>query len=408
MAEFKWTDAQRDAIEARGDILVSAAAGSGKTAVLVQRVMEMMESECDIDELLIVTFTRSAAQQMKEKIAQAIDKRLAQDPYDEHFRRQQILLEKAQITTIDAFCADVLKNNYQLLKDIDISPAYQNLDAAQFSVLSREVLDEVLDEFYERNEPSFKALMDLFTSGKNDLNIYAIIDSLHAYTSAFVDKHAWIHEKINLYTENQVAQNPWGKLILCAMEENLVLATDYARHALDILAEDAPTDEVYGEVLRTDLALYESVLSYVRAGAWDKLCAYKDYSFVRYPSVKKNIDTELSALAKPYRNAAKDAFSAAMKKVVEDEAGFAKDNALIYPVACELERLFECYEQKLFETKLERRSFEFSDISDLTLKILVDENGQPTPAAIEYQKKYKGILIDEFQDTNDEIGRAHV
>ena len=188
MSEIKWTKAQRLAIEAQGTILVSAAAGSGKTAVLVQRVMELLEQGSDIDRMLIVTFTRSAAAQMKEKIAKAIAEKLLADPLNKRFQRQQLLLDKAQITTIDAFCADVVKNNFQHLADINIAMNYQNMDATEFAVLSAEVLDEVLDAFYDSGNADFKALMDVFTSGKNDTNIYAVIEGLHLYTSAFIDR----------------------------------------------------------------------------------------------------------------------------------------------------------------------------------------------------------------------------
>ena len=401
MSEIKWTDAQKLAIEARGDILVSAAAGSGKTAVLVQRVMDMIETECDIDALLIVTFTRSAAAQMKEKIAMAIEKRLLEQPHNKRFRRQQILLEKAQITTIDAFCADVLKNNFQLLSDLNIAMNYTNLDSASFSVLSAEVLDEVLDEFYERGDARFKALMDLFTSGKNDLNIYNIINLLHNYTSAFVDKHQWIHSKTAFYQAPGAAESVWGQLLLLAMGEQLSLATAYIDRALAIVAEDAPTDAVYGDLFREDKQLIQAAADAVRAGEWDALYQMKGSSCARYSAVKKGIDTDLREQAKPYRDAAKDTYGNAFKYVIEDNESFLADNALVYPVAQELEQLFERYEQHLFEKKLERQSFEFSDIADLALRILVDENGQPTPVAEEYRKKYYGILIDEYQDTND-------
>ncbi len=401
MSEIKWTEAQQAAINARGDILVSAAAGSGKTAVLVQRVMEMIETECDIDALLIVTFTRSAAAQMKEKISLAIEKRLSEDPYNKRFIRQQILLEKAQITTIDAFCADVLKNNFQLLSDMNIAMNYRNLDAAEFSVLSAEALDEVLDEFYERDDERFKALMDLFTGGKNDLNIYNIISILHNYTSAFTDKHKWIHSKTALYEASGVAESLWGKLMLGAMAEQLSLAGDYINRALSIVAEDAPTDAVYGDLFREDKRMINAAADAVRKGNWDALYQVKDSTFPRYSAVKKGIDADLRAQAKPYRDAAKDAFGNAFKYVIEDSESFLADNALIHPVAQELEHLFERYEEHLFEKKLDRQSFEFSDISYLALRILTDENGNPTPAAEDYRNKYYGILIDEYQDTND-------
>ena len=400
MSEIKWTDAQQAAIDARGDVLVSAAAGSGKTAVLVERVMRMIETECDIDALLIVTFTRSAAAQMKEKIAQAIEKKLAADPYSKRFQRQQILLEKAQITTIDAFCADVLKNNFQLLGDMNIAMNYKNLDAAEFSVLSTEVLDAVLDEFYESGDAQFGALMDVFTSGKNDLNIYTIINTLHNYTSAFVDKAAWMHEKTGLYEARAVADSPWGNLLLSAIRENLLLAHDYIAHALSIVAEDAPTDAVYGALFREDMAVTKHALEAAKAKDWATLYAYKDFKFPRYSAVKKGIDAELRALAKPYRDAARKAFEAATAYLIEIESDFARDNAFLHPIAEQLQKLFERYESKLFEAKLERQSFEFSDIAYLALRILVDENGEPTEAAREYQQKYYGICIDEYQDTN--------
>ena len=400
MGEFQWTDAQRSAIEARGEILVSAAAGSGKTAVLVQRVMEMLESECDIDQMLIVTFTRSAAAQMKEKIADAIAARLESDPYNKRFARQQLLLEKAQITTIDAFCADVVKNNFQHLSDINIAMNYQNLDASEFAVLSADVLDEALDVFYDSGSESFKALMDVFTSGKNDLNIYTVIDLLHNDTSAYTDRMGWMREKTQQFRAEGVSRSPWGKLLLADMEEKLLLAGDYVRRAQEIAAGDEATNDKLAPFLANDAALIENTLAAVRAGEWDLLLQLQPQKYPSWPGARKGLDMELKAAAKVYRDAAIAALKSAFSDLIEDEESFLRDNALILPVAEELQRLFEAYETKLFEKKLERQSFEFSDIAYLTLRILLHE-GEPTPAALEYRKRYKAILVDEYQDTND-------
>ena len=400
MRSFSWTDPQLDAINARGNVLVSAAAGSGKTAVLVERVMRMIESECDIDELLIVTFTRSAAAQMKEKIAAAIAEKLAENPKDARFRRQQILLEKAQITTIDAFCADVLKNNFQHLGGIDISMNYKNLDAAEFAVLSKEAADEVLERYYESADKEFLSLMDVFTTGKNDVSIYGVLEQLHQYTSAFADKTEWLSSQVEHYTESKAAQSVWGSLILQTVNEFLLLALENIRRAIEIVSEDEATDAVYGDVFRADRAVFERAYAAGTAGEWDSLYQMKSLSFENYPRVKKGLDEALRAEAKPFRDTAISAYKKALDYVVESEEEFAADNACVYPTAKKLFEVFERYETRLFEMKVLKQSFEFSDIAYLALQLLADKQKQPTAVAEEYRRKFKGILVDEYQDTN--------
>ena len=401
MSDIKWTGAQSLAIASRGNILVSAAAGSGKTAVLVERVMRMIESECDIDELLIVTFTRAAAAQMREKIAAAISKELASNPDNERMARQQILLEKTLICTIDSFCADVLKNNFHSLGDVDISMNYSNLDQAQFAVLSSDVIDEVLEEKYELGDKSFLNLMDAFTSGKSDRGIYDVISALHFYTSAFVDRKQWIEEKIALYLESEAGKSFWGSILLKEIEENLLMASDNIQRAIKTVKEDAETEVIYGEFLLADYQIYKDALEAAGNKDWNKLFFLKDIKFPAFPRKMKGIDRDLRAKAKSYRDSAKALYNASLGTVVENEEQFKLDNSIIYPVVKELALFYEKYEERLFERKLEIQSFEFSDIEYLALKILTDENRLPTAVAEEYKKRFKAILVDEYQDTND-------
>ena len=310
------------------------------------------------------------------------------------------MLEKALITTIDAFCANVLKSNFQYLGDLDISMNYKNLDSTQFAVLSSEVLDEVLEAFYAEGDPSFTALMDLFTKGKNDLSISAVIDTLHRYTSSFADKQDWFAKQTQRFLAQSAGESAWGQLVLTVACEYLSLALDYCDKALAILAPDAKTDAVYGDFIRSERALIECAYTCAAAGAWDGLYSFKQSAFARYPGKSKDMDLELKARAKTFRDAAKDMFWEALKAVVEDEASFLEDNARIYPIALQLKTLFEAYEEKLFARKLELQSFEFSDISYLTLQILRDENHAPSEVALDYRKSFKGILVDEYQDTN--------
>ena len=400
MSDIKWTDAQSLAIDSRGDILVSAAAGSGKTAVLVQRVMKMIESECDIDELLIVTFTRAAAAQMREKISSAISKQLEINPHNERMQRQQILLEKTLICTIDSFCADVLKNNFHSLGDTDISMNYSNLDSAQFSVLSREVIDEVLEQKYQNGGENFKNLMDAFTVGKSDKGIYDIISTLHFYTSAFVDREEWINEKISYYLENEVGTSFWGSILLSEIKEKLVMAMEYIQIAVKTVQQDEDTSLAYKDFLLADYEIHKQALDAVEKKQWDKLFSLKDTKFPAYPRKTKGVDTFLREKAKSYRDSAKSLYVKSLSSIVENEAQFKMDNSIIYPVAKELALFYKEYEKQLFERKLELQSFEFSDIEYLALKVLTDENKLPTPVALEYKKRFKGILVDEYQDTN--------
>lgn len=401
MSDFNWTGPQSLAINSRGDILVSAAAGSGKTAVLVERVMRMIESECDIDELLIVTFTRAAATQMREKISAAISKKLDLNPNDERMLRQQILLEKTLICTIDSFCADVLKNNFHSLGDIDISVNYSNLDSAQFSVLSSDVIDEVLDERYESGSETFRNLMDAFTTGKSDKGIYSIISTLHFYTSAFVNKDKWIEEKISFYLESEAGKSFWGGILLKEIKENLLVALENIQKGIDILKDDEETYSVYGEFLLSDYALIKKALDATKSRDWDKLFILKDTKFPAYPRKMKGIDALLRSLAKSYRDSAKSLFTSSLAYIVENEEQFKLDNSIIYSVVKELSSFYKDYEKRLFERKVELQSFEFSDIEHLALNILTDEDRQPTAVAEEYKKRFKGILVDEYQDTND-------
>ena len=401
MSEFNWTKPQQNAIDSRGDILVSAAAGSGKTAVLVERVMKLIESECNIDELLIVTFTRAAASQMKDKISKAINDRIIAEPDNKHFRLQQILLEKAKITTIDAFCADVLKNNFQQLDSIDISMNYKNLDDAQFNVLSREVLDDVLEQFYNSESKSFRNLMDVFTTCKDDSNIYSIIQTLHTYTSAFANKKQWLLKAVNAYKCESIKDSAWADVVFETLREYFSLMNDYYERGIELTEEDEKTNEVYGEFLKEEKRFVEIGLEAVKNRDWATLWELKGYCFDRFPSVKKDIDPILRQKAKNYRDTAKNTvFNKVTSLIIESEEDFLKDNELIYPVANELGIVFEAYEKALFEKKLERQEFEFSDISFLALKILVDDELKPTLTAEEYKKNFKAILVDEYQDTN--------
>ena len=181
-----WTEEQKKVIELRNrNILVSAAAGSGKTAVLVERILSMVTDErrpVDIDKLLIVTFTKAAAGEMKERIRDALDKRLEEDPEDEYLQRQLTLLNNAQITTIDSFCQYVLKSYFHV---IDVDPGYRVGEEGELKLLKKDVAQELLEEAYSSQDGEFAHCVECYATGKNDRELEDLILKLHEFSMSY-------------------------------------------------------------------------------------------------------------------------------------------------------------------------------------------------------------------------------
>ncbi len=214
---MNFTENQQRVLDARDhNILVSAAAGSGKTAVLVERIVRLVTEPAkdtgvpaDIDQLLVVTFTRAAAAQMRERIGAAIEKRLAQDPENRHLQRQETLLHRAQITTIDSFCTYLLRNHFS---DIDLDPSFRQADETESALLKKDVLGEVLEEAYSRRDPAFMACVDYFCPGLGDTALESLVMDLYTRAMSHPWPEAWLAEREADYgtlTEKELYRTPW-------------------------------------------------------------------------------------------------------------------------------------------------------------------------------------------------------
>ena len=213
MPEF--THAQKQAVESRnGTILVSAAAGSGKTTVLVERVIQRLadkENPCPADSLLIVTFTKAATAQMKEKIAAALEKRLDENPSDEHLLKQRMLLPFAKISTIDSFCGEIVRENFQAL---GISPDFKMLEENELAVMRGDAAASVLQKAYSQNDEGFKRLLEMFVSGSNDKALSGLILSIYKNSRAFPFPEKWLDSLVEPYSENKdVMSTVWGTFL---------------------------------------------------------------------------------------------------------------------------------------------------------------------------------------------------
>ena len=404
MSEVKWTEEQSQAIHEKGsNILVAAAAGSGKTAVLVERIInKIIEEEIDIDKLLVVTFTNAAASEMRERILNAIYKKIEEEPTNLRLQKQITLLNKSNICTIHSFCLDVIRNNFY---EINISPNFRIGDTAEIELLKEEVLDELFEDLYLKEDEGFLKLLEIYTSYKDDEPLKDIVKSIYNFIQSAPFPEKWLAEKVKLFDidiENtDFAETVWGKIILNnykeCIEEN-ILGLKKIKKELD--AENEL--EKFSQALRLDIENLESLL--VNLNSWDKSYELaKTFSFVRWPSSKK-INSETPAVVKEKR----DMINAKFKKLKDSifiytSAEVLSDLKNMYEVLNLLQAIILKFNENYKKAKLERNIIDFNDIEHLALKILIkDEDGKYVPSEIakKYQDKFEEIAIDEYQDSN--------
>ena len=210
--EVKWTEEQKQAIyEKESNILVAAAAGSGKTAVLVERIINKIINEnIDIDKLLVVTFTNAAASEMRERVLNAIYKKIDENPENERLQRQVTLLNKASICTIDSFCLDVVKNNFF---EIDIGQNFRIGDTTEIEILKQDVLEDLFEEKYEAEDEDFTKLINTYTSYKDDTPLKELILKIYTYIQSNPFPEKWLKEKIEMFNLSEKLEEDFSKTI---------------------------------------------------------------------------------------------------------------------------------------------------------------------------------------------------
>ena len=222
----KWTEAQSDAIRARrGSLLVSAAAGSGKTAVLVERVIERLtdpEHPTPADRLLVVTFTRAAAAEMSARISRQLTLLLEQSPHDVHLQRQQLLMTRAHISTIHSFCGDLVREFFYKL---NLSPDFRILDDSEMAVLRADAMEETLEQYYASGDEGFTALVDAFGAGRDDSRIVRTVDTLYDFVRSHPFPNRWLERQADAYRHiSDPACTKWGETVLSFAQQ----AAEYA------------------------------------------------------------------------------------------------------------------------------------------------------------------------------------
>ena len=404
MADVKWTKEQSQAIHEKGsNILVAAAAGSGKTAVLVERIInKIINEKIDIDRLLVVTFTNAAAAEMRERVLEAIYKKLDETPENENLQRQITLLNKASICTIDSFCLDVVRNHFYELENI--SPNFRIADTTEIELLKQEVLEDIFEEKYENQDVDFAELINTYTSYRDDTPLKELIIKIYTYIQSNPFPNQWLNEKIEMFHiqdfEEDFSKNPWGEILLKEVEEELIDDISTLREQAEKL-EKNPDLEKYTKTIFDDIDKLEMLK--MNLNSWDKAYAiYTNLTFATWP--RQKVDSAIKDQAKLVRDDIKKKVSNKLNKIFiynSEEAN--RDIADMYPILVKLKHLIFEFGEEFSKRKRNKNIVDFNDIEHLALNILIkDENGkvEPTEVAKNYKEKFVEIAIDEYQDSN--------
>lgn len=426
MSSPKWTPAQRAAIADRGgSLLVSAAAGSGKTAVLTERAVQLItdpEHPVDADQLLIVTFTNAAAAELRARIGQALLRLSQQQPGNAALRRQRMLLQRAPICTIDAFCLDLLHKHFQAL---DLPPDFVPADPGSVETLRAAALAETLEKAYE--DPDFCAFADLYGKGRSDQAAGRAVLQVYDFLRAMPDYPRRLTEMLTPWQqENGFCRSIWQTVLLEAAAGRASAAVELLTGALADCQEDFAqaqeeaactrkakkidaVKEKFAEPLeRLDLALglLKQVEQLARAGEWeslyDKLTPYvlgmEDPPGLK--KMKKRLAGDHKTQVKIRADEAAELFAQIQELICCSEAEAEADRQQALPRLCALFDAVRDFDARFAAKKRERKMLEFSDFEHEALHLLQDAEGHPTPLCQNIRCGYAAVMVDEYQDTN--------
>lgn len=402
-----WTQGQLDAIRARGGtLLVSAAAGSGKTAVLVQRVVERItdaENPTDADRLLVVTFTKAAAAEMRGRISEEISRMLEADPFNTRLQRQQLLLSRAHISTIDSFCSDLVRQNFF---KIGVSPDVRILDENEISVLRAESAEETLEEFYEKDDPVFYDFVESFASGRDDAAVAGTVCRLYDFVRSHPFPKRWLAEKAALYEEPvSAAQTVWGKTILAFAGDAVDYCTALTGDSLKTMESDEVISAAYGDAFRSDLTGLRMLRDAISQGDWDRALALSgNFSWQKLKTLRGRGDDPLKNRVAAARKEVKSTVAKLAAMFGAPDGQCRDDIARLCPIVKKLFEVTLRFSEILDQKKGERRAADFSDLEHWALKLLVRETEggyERTPEAEELSTMFDEIMVDEYQDTNE-------
>ena len=411
MSETKWTDEQQQAIDTRRcNLLVAAAAGSGKTAVLVERIIKIITNEenpVDIDKLLVVTFTSAAAAEMRERIAAAISKALEKNPNSKNLQKQLTLLSRANITTMHSFCLDVIKNYFYT---IDLDPSFRIADETEITLMKNEIIEDIFEELYEEDNQYFKELVEAYSSAKDDEKLKDIILNLYKFSMSGPWPESWLIEKaeeFNISTLEELDKTKWVEILKDNIRVEVKGFINMYHKAIEII-NDTEGLEAYLDTFRGDLECLKNVYESLNHGLAEIYAALNGVVFTKLKTVRKSAvaDENAQETVKSIRDAVKKK----IKSLTEDSFTLTPEESLqgikdVYPYMKELSKITLDFLNKFNEKKREKNLLDFNDLEHLCLKILIDrdENNNIIPSSVaeHFKEFFDEVLVDEYQDSNN-------
>lgn len=399
----KWTEEQQQVIDLRDhNILVSAAAGSGKTAVLVERIIARLTRDAnpvDVDHMLIVTYTEAAAAEMKERIGAAIEKELEEDPSSEHLKRQSALIHTAKITTIHSFCLSVIREYFHT---IDLDPGFRIAEEGELKLLKQDVMKELLEAKYEEGNEDFLRFVETFATGREDLQVEEIISRLYEFAGSYPDPEEWLDGCARMYEES--GENAIYIEKVMEYIRRTVADMQMLMEKADQICMEPDGPYMYGEMLEADQKVLRKLFA---AKSYEEM-----YEALKEKPAWKTLSRKKDDAVDPTKREQVRAYRDTWKKLIDDirnnyffqpPSEMEADRKICIPVMHELVSLVKEYQRVLAAKKAEKNLIDFRDMEQFALQILTrKENGKTVPSEVakEYQNTFEEVMIDEYQDSN--------
>ncbi|NLJ67386.1 MAG: helicase-exonuclease AddAB subunit AddA [Clostridiales bacterium] len=408
--KIKWTSEQLDAIRVKdSNLLVAAAAGAGKTAVLVERIIQRImdpRDPVDIDRLLVVTFTNAAATEMKERIGDALSDALENQPESEVLQRQLALLNRASITTIHSFCLEVIKNNFHQL---DIDPNFRIANETEGLLLKLEALEELFEDRYLKDDmdEDFLDLVESYSSNRDDKRLQDMVLRLYDFVQSHPWPEEWLHNHsrtFNIPDGTDLGNTPWGKELLESTRVEVMGLAESMAQAIDIIEGD-PGLQPYLKNFVEEHSAIEAILKGFHDG-WESVQDYvSKVDFKRLSRCGKDADKDKQERVKKIRDNAKAGIGKIEDKLFAVEPDqVIRDLRSLYPkMKCLTDLVLELGERYRAK-KRDKGLVDFNDLEHMCLEILLDEDEDgkriPSEIALKLRDRYEEVLVDEYQDSN--------
>ena len=406
MAE-KLTNEQQSAVDSRErSLLVSAAAGSGKTKVLVERLFSYVEREgANLDDFLIITYTRAAASELRGKIAKALTERMERDPGNYHLRQQMLRVYRADIKTVDAFCTSLLRENCHLLgedaRGHALRPDFRVLDENEAEVLRGRVLARTLEDFYDHLTSGGTLLADTLGAGRDDSALEQLVLELHAKLQAQPYEDKWLDAQRAFWraVPEKIEETPYGKILLNEVGRKARHCKSLLQRAAQEMCANDALNQKYAPAFLDASYQLEALEGQIAQG-WDAARGVT-IAFPRLAAVKDSDGGEMKARMKGLWDNCKETvkgfaelFAASSDEAVEDLRTMAPAMLALIDLTADFSRRYN-------EEKRRRNAADFSDQEHEAIRLLVAENGEPTELAALVSTRYREIMVDEYQDTNE-------